>query len=217
LNTSGIVTEVLDVNNFRICHGGYFRFPKFLSPDKFANSTLYYLSQTTAGDITSTKPPSGIVKPVILSLSIDSGVFFNILESSAASANTILWNSNDSGLSEAYVNPTSTLLTPSGTTIPGANAADNSVFHVLLTNAGSVFTLSNPTNAVSGQRLIFRVTQDAVGGRSLEPPSVSSKFNFGDDIPGFNISLGADSVSYISVIYNSTTDKYDVIGLSTGF
>lgn len=69
-NAVGMVQTVTDANNFRVASDGYITGISF-SP----NSTLFYLSPTTAGALTSTKPTTvgQVVKPLYVSVGTTRG------------------------------------------------------------------------------------------------------------------------------------------------
>lgn len=85
--------------------------------------------------------------------------------------------------------------------------------HFRVTLAGNR-TLSNPTNARDGQRILFEVTQDGVGSRTL---TLGNKFAFGSDITSLTLSTGAGKKDFIGVQYNATTDKFYVLAVAKGY
>ena len=95
-------------------------------------------------------------------------------------------------------------------TIP-INAALGNTFTVTL---GGNRTLGTPTNPVSGQKIIVRVTQDGVGGRQL---SYSSGWALGIDFVGLPLSTSPGVTDYIGAIYNTLTSKWDVVSIMRGY
>lgn len=91
------------------------------------------------------------------------------------------------------------------------NAALGNIFTVTL---GGNRTLSNPTGATNGQKLVFRIRQDGTGSRTL---AFDTKFRFSDSIPSITLSTAANSTDYIGVIYHSSDDKFDVVAFSQGY
>lgn len=91
------------------------------------------------------------------------------------------------------------------------NAALGNTFTVTL---GGNRTLGTPTNPVSGQKIIVRVTQDGVGGRQL---SYSSGWSLGIDFVGLPLSTSPGVTDYIGAIYNTLTSKWDVVSIMRGY
>lgn len=90
------------------------------------------------------------------------------------------------------------------------NAALGNIFTVTL---GGNRTLSNPTGAVDGQILTFRIRQDGTGSRTL---AFDTKFRFGTvlTLASLILSTTAGATDYIEVVYHATDDKFDVIDAS---
>jgi hypothetical protein len=111
----------------------------------------------------------------------------------------------------AYVTPKVSALTD-GANIASDWATGN---HMTVTFAGNR-TLSNPTNAVNGQRVVYAIRQDATGSRTI---AFGSKFRFGTDIPSSNVvlSTAAAKTDYIGVIYHSSDDKFDIVAFVRGY
>lgn len=80
-----------------------------------------------------------------------------------------------------------------------------------LTMAGNR-TLSNPTNAVSGQPFLFRVKASGAD-RTL---SLDTKFRFGTDFTALTATTSAKT-DFIGCVYHSADDKFDVVSYSKGF
>mgnify|MGYP000853883069 CR=1 FL=1 len=75
-------------------------------------------------------------------------------------------------------------------------------------------TLGNPTGAVNGQRLTFRIRQDGSGNRTL---AFDTKFRFGSDLTSITLSTGINKTDYIGVIYHSDDDKFDIVAFMKGY
>ncbi len=75
-------------------------------------------------------------------------------------------------------------------------------------------TLGNPTGAVNGQKLLFRIKQDATGSRTL---AYGTKYRFGTDLTSAVLSTAAGKIDRVGVEYHSTDDKFDVIALMRGY
>jgi hypothetical protein len=80
-------------------------------------------------------------------------------------------------------------------------ATDASLSNVFSVTLAGNRTLDNPTNLSNGQSLIWIVTQDATGTRTL---AFGTKFDFKGSS---TVSTSANAVDVISGIYNSTSDK----------
>lgn len=93
-------------------------------------------------------------------------------------------------------------------------ATDVSLGNTFTVTLGGNRNLSAPTNPIDGQKITYRVKQDATGGRGLTFDAV---FNFGLDIIAFVTSSGANKTDYIGCIYNGATSKWDVVAVSKGF
>ena len=133
--------------------------------------------------------------------------------------------SNDSGyITSAALSP---YLLKAGGTMTGAfiesvstltDAANISVDatlgNIFTVTLGGNRTLSNPTGAVNGQRLTFRVTQDGSGNRTL---AFDTKFRFGTDLTSITLSTSANKTDYIGVIYHGADDKFDIVAIMKGF
>ena len=80
-----------------------------------------------------------------------------------------------------------------------------------LTMAGNR-TLSNPSNAVSGQPFLFRVKASGAD-RTL---SLDTKYRFGTDITVLTATTSAKTDS-IGVVYHAADDKFDVVSYAKGY
>lgn len=106
--------------------------------------------------------------------------------------------------------PSGVVILTDGASI-AVNASLGDVFKVTL---GGSRTLSNPTGAVDGQRMTFRIKQDGSGSRTL---TLDTKFRLGTDLTSTTLTLTASKTDYIGVIYNGADDKFDVVALVRGF
>jgi hypothetical protein len=89
------------------------------------------------------------------------------------------------------------------------NAALGNIFTLTLTGTANI---SAPTNPINGQKITYRISQDATGGRVLTFDPI---FNFGNSV--YAQTLTASKTDYIGCIYNSATVKWDVVAFSRGF
>jgi len=93
-------------------------------------------------------------------------------------------------------------------------ATDASLGNVFYVTLGGNRTLSNPTNSTSGKRIIWRIKQDATGGRTI---TLGNKFRLGTDITSVVLSTAPSITDYIGAIYNAQDDVWDVIAFVKGF
>jgi len=89
------------------------------------------------------------------------------------------------------------------------NAALGNHFRCTLTND---FTLSNPTGAVDGQRIIWELIQDGTGSRLI---TLDTKFVAGP----FTVTLTTtlNKRDFLEVVYSSSADKFYVINFTKGY
>lgn len=85
--------------------------------------------------------------------------------------------------------------------------------HFRVTIAGNR-TLANPTDARDGQKILFEITQDGVGSRTL---TLGNKFAFGSDITSISLSTQAGKKDFIGVQYNESADKFYVLAVAKGY
>jgi hypothetical protein len=69
-------------------------------------------------------------------------------------------------------------------------------------------TLDNPTGAIDGQELQFRIREDAVGGWTC---ALGSKYRFTVDFTTFVPTAAANKITYLTVRYSLADDKFDVV------
>lgn len=101
-------------------------------------------------------------------------------------------------------------LVAAGSIVPDVSQSD--LLSVTLTGA---HTLSNPLHPKGdGQMIIFRIRQDATGGRTL---AFDSKYNFSTTLPSPTVSTAANAIDYLGFIYNIENDTWDYIAEVKGF
>ena len=91
---------------------------------------------------------------------------------------------------------------------------DATLGNIFTVTLGSNRTLGNPTGAVDGQKLLFRIKQDATGSRTL---AFGTKYRFGTDITSVVLSTAANKLDRVGVEYHSTDDKFDIIAVTRGY
>lgn len=105
-------------------------------------------------------------------------------------------------------NPAPVTLAYSGTNVP-VNAAAGTHFRLVVTNN---FLLQNPTGATDGQRLLFELIQDGVGGRTM---ALGNAFRLGLDLPVINLTTNANGRDFITCLASGT--NFYVTGFIKGF
>ena len=105
-------------------------------------------------------------------------------------------------------------VTPDTLTDAATIAVDASLGNNFTVTLGGNRTLGNPTNAVDGQMLLFRIRQDGTGTRTL---SLDTKYRFGTDITSITLSTAINKTDYLGVRYHASDDKFDVIAFVKGY
>jgi len=75
-------------------------------------------------------------------------------------------------------------------------------------------TLGNPSNPTDGQQIVWEIVQDGTGSRTI---SLDTKFALGTDITAVTLSTTANKRDFLTAIYNSTADKWFVVGFIKGY
>jgi hypothetical protein len=65
-------------------------------------------------------------------------------------------------------------------------------------------------NAVDGQNIVLRITQDATGGRTLTVTNGRATTS----VPALSLAATAGAITYISLRYEATPNKFAYVGLS---
>jgi len=168
----------------------------------FSAGDKVFVSATTAGSLVNvapTSPPNMSQKVGTVTLSAVSGT---------VEVRPQQVNGTQSGTNRGFTLNTVTLT-------DAANiATDASLGNIFTVTLGGNRNLSAPTNPTDGQKITYRITQDATGGRGLTFDAV---FSFGLDILSFTPSSGANKIDYIGCIYSSTSSKWHVVAVAKGF
>lgn len=91
---------------------------------------------------------------------------------------------------------------------------DASTYGGFTITLGGPTTIATPTGASADKSIMFRLRQDATGGRTV---TWSSAWNFGADLYGVGVASTANQYTYVGAIYNSTTSKWDIIAWARGY
>lgn len=107
------------------------------------------------------------------------------------------------------------LISPDTITLNAGNAdTDASLGNHFKISATANFTLTNPTNPSDGQRVMWQITQDATGSRTI---TLGSAFALGTDITAVVLSTAASKCDYLGAVYDSTTAKWQVVMFVRGY
>ena len=91
-------------------------------------------------------------------------------------------------------------LAPVALTDAATIATDASRGNTFTVTLGGARTLDTPTNPVHGQKIIYIVSQDAVGSRTL---AYSPAFRFSTDLPSPTLTTTAGAQDYLGFVYNA--------------
>ena len=91
-------------------------------------------------------------------------------------------------------------------------ASKGNLFTITL---GGNRTLGNPTGYLGdGQKIIFRVKQDATGSRTL---AFGSTYRFSTSLPSPTVSTASGSIDYLGFMYHQGDDRWDFVAQTLGF
>jgi hypothetical protein len=107
------------------------------------------------------------------------------------------------------------IITPDTITISAGNAdTDASLGNHFKIAANANFTLTNPTNSTDGQRIMWQITQDGTGSRTI---TLGSAFALGTDITAVTLTTTANKSDYLGAVYDSTAAKWRVVMFVRGY
>lgn len=157
-----------------------------------AKTLLLYCDGTNVEEI-SANPPGAVALATSATLALDSTLF----EGDAKGLFAKLAVEQSFTKAQAV---TSVLLTDDDSNI-AVDASLTNYFRIVLDQ--TTLELDNPTSLKDGQALVFRVAQDATGGRLM---TYGTKYKFpGGTAP--TLSTGVSAVDIITGIYDSTADE----------
>lgn len=99
-------------------------------------------------------------------------------------------------------------ITGTGTVTPNATAGG-----VLAATVSGNLTLNGPTSGFDGQKIVFRILNDA--SHSVTFATGSGNFRFGTDITSYTNSVS--KTDYVGVIYNQAALVWDIVSIIQGF
>lgn len=191
--------------------------------------SVLYLSPTTPGGITTTKPsaPNHIVtigtvvrvhqNAGVIEVRIVNGFELEELHNvsiSGVSDNQVLMYDSATSLwkNETLPSSSTTVVSLSYSSGITTNASAGDIFDI--TASGSL-TLNNPTNSVNGKTLRWRISQDNTGNRSI---TLGNKFKIpssaSDPLPW---STSGNAMDILAATYHAGRDKWDVIAFVPGY
>jgi hypothetical protein len=166
---------------------------------------IYYNTSDNALRVCS----GGIWTPVYFGSTRASTTGFLLMRGSVSLENSVIRQTGTILSINGAVAPTVVALTDAATITTDASVGNK--FRVTL---GGNRTLGNPTNATDGQTLEYEIIQDGTGSRTL---TFDTKFSFGTDITACTLTTTASKRDFITVYYNSTTDKFYIRGCIKGY
>lgn len=90
------------------------------------------------------------------------------------------------------------------------DCSQGNIFEVTL---GGNRTIATPANALDGQKILYRLTQDATGGRTV---TWSALFRFSGTYPVPTLSTAPGATDYLEFMWNVTDSRFDCLGYSLG-
>ena len=113
--------------------------------------------------------------------------------------------------------------TMTGAFIEAVSALSNTATPALDASLGNIFTLTattNPTigipsNPTSGQKITIRFTASGAD-RTMSLNTGTGGFKFGTDITALTATTSG-TTDYVGAIYNSTSNKWDVVAYAKGY
>lgn len=76
------------------------------------------------------------------------------------------------------------------------------------------FTLDNPINGIDGQKVVWEIIQDSIGGRQI---SLGDKFILGTDLSKLELTKTPRKCDYMTAIYKENLDQWHVVAFIRGF
>lgn len=106
--------------------------------------------------------------------------------------------------------PTLPINSIAGTGTVTPDATTSSTFFTTVTGA---LTVDGPTGGVDGQKITFRILNDA--SHAVTFSTGAGNFRFGTDIPSYTNSISL--TDYIGVIWNNVAGVWDIVSVIQGF
>lgn len=93
-------------------------------------------------------------------------------------------------------------------------ATDASLGNTFTVTLAGNRTMGAPTNPVNGQRILYRITQDGTGSRTLAWNAV---FGFSTSLPVPVLTTTAGAIDYVGFVYSSASTKWHCLSYVQGF
>ena len=93
-------------------------------------------------------------------------------------------------------------------------ATDSSIGGIFDITLGGNRTFTDPAGGYDGQKIIYRIRQDATGGRTITWGAV---FRFSTDLPQPVLSTVGNALDYIGFVKNNANSTWDCIACVKGF
>ena len=91
---------------------------------------------------------------------------------------------------------------------------DASLGNIFTVTLGGNRTMGAPSNPVNGQKIFFRIRQDATGSRTI---TWDAAYRFGTTVTSPTLTTTAAKTDYIGFTYNSTDSKWDCLAVALGY
>jgi hypothetical protein len=111
-----------------------------------------------------------------------------------------------------YVAPAVVTLTDQATIAVDASAGND-----MRVTIGASRNMGAPTNAVNGERITISVTQSGAGSFTITWNSGTGGYEFASSLPAPTLSTAAGTTDVLSFIYDSTRQKWLMVGYVLGF
>jgi hypothetical protein len=198
-----------------------------LDTSAFAEGAALYLSPTTAGALTATKPsaPNHMVvigfcvrshaTQGIIYVKVNNGYeldeLHNVLITSPAAGDVLSYDSAIGVWKNTHqVAPKIDTVTAS-TSSATVSFDGKDLVRVALNTSVTSLTVSG---ASDGQKCMIEITQGGSGSNTITWPS---NFRYGTDLTSIVLSTSVGKTDRVGLIYNAAIDKYDVVALLKGF
>jgi hypothetical protein len=143
------------------------------------------------------------------SITVDSKGRLTAASSATAGTSGFVVTSNGSTLSSKPSGIGNIITTAnSGTITP-----DASLGNTFYTAVSNTVTMNGPSNGIDGQKITFRILNDA--SHSVTLATGANNFSFGTDITSYTNSVSL--TDYIGAIWNSASSRWNVVSLIQGF
>lgn len=113
-------------------------------------------------------------------------------------------------VTKVITQPTHTFAASGGAITPNAIISDT-----VFVTVDAAATINGPTGAFDGQKITFRLAQDATG-HTVTFSTGSGNFSFGTSITSFTAS-GANLTDYVGAVWFNAASRWNIVAVSQGF